>query len=246
MVWSMNKYQNIKILQRAFYSRPTVLVAIDMLGKILFHKTSKGILSGKIVEVEAYLGEIDPACHAFRGKTPRTKIFWDKPGIAYIFINYGIHCCLNAITEELNVAGCVLIRALEPIDGIEVMKKNRGVDDLLALTNGPGKLTQALNITLNQNGADLTKSDLTILDNDEEDFCVVVTSRIGISKAKREPLRFYMFGNQFISPPNNKVITFFKGLPTEVKKAFYDGTIKINLKNRTLSKQLLLSFFLQG
>ena len=82
-----------------------------------------------------------------------------------------------------------------------------------------------------------------ILDNDEEDFCVVVTSRIGISKAKREPLRFYMFGNQFISPPNNKVITFFKGSPTEVKKAFYDGTIKINLKNRTLSKQLLLSFF---
>ncbi len=243
IIKAMNEHQSIKILQTPFYSRSTILVAIDLLGKILSHKTSRGILAGKIVEVEAYLGEIDPACHAFRGKTQRTKIFWRKPGIAYIFINYGIHRCLNAITEEPNIAGCVLIRALEPISGIEVMKENRGTDNLLSLTNGPGKLTQALDITLNQNGYDLTKGDLMILDN-ESCSDIVVTSRIGITKAEKEPLRFYIHKNQFVSVQNSKVITFFKGLPEMVRKAFCDSTVKIGLKHKKLPTQLsLLSFY---
>lgn len=133
-----------KILQRSFYGRSTIEVAIDLLGKILSHKTPKGILTGKIVEVEAYIGEIDPACHAFSGRTQRTKFFWGMPGVAYIFVSYGIHYCLNAITEVPDIAGCVLIRDLEPIDGMEVMEENRSTDNLSLFTNGPGKLTQAL------------------------------------------------------------------------------------------------------
>ncbi len=232
----MNGNNNIKVLPRAFYARPTILVALDLLGKILFHNTPKGIIAGKIVEVEAYLGEIDPACHAFHGKTQRAKIFWGNPGIAYIFINYGIHYCLNTITEEPNIAGCVLVRALEPVRGISVMKENRGMGGLLSLTNGPGKLTQALGITIEQNGFNLTQGDLFILDNCDYSN-IVVTSRIGISKAENEPLRFYINDNHFVSR-QNKVIKSFKGTLEMVKEAFCDGIIKISLKRNNLPIRL--------
>lgn len=233
-----NRSHDIEILQRPFYGRSTVLVAIDLLGKVLSYKTPKGILTGKIVELEAYLGEADPACHAFSGKTQRTKVFWERPGIAYVFISYGIHCCLNAITEEPNIAGCVLIRALEPIAGVQVMQENRGIDDLVFLTNGPGKVTDALDITLNQNGSDLTQGDLVILDNNENCFDIAVTSRVGISKAQEEPLRFYIWKNRFVSPQNSRVITFSKGRSEMVKKAFCDGTTRLTLKRKNSSIQL--------
>lgn len=229
-----NKSANDKILHRSFYRRSTILVAIDLLGKIVSHRTVKGILTGKIVEVEAYLGETDPACHASKGETRRTKIFWEKPGIAYVFVNYGIHHCLNAITEETKIAGCVLVRALEPIDGVQIMKENRGTDSLLPLTNGPGKLTQALGITLEQNGADLTQGDLLIIDN--RNCCeILVTSRIGISKAKKEPLRFCIHKNRFVSPRDRRVLTFFKGSSETVKKAFHDRTVRVTLEPKVLS-----------
>ncbi|MBA2124083.1 hypothetical protein B9J78_04010 [bacterium Unc6] len=229
---NINGNNNIKVLPRAFYARPTILVSLDLLGKILFHNTPKGIIAGKIVETEAYLGEIDPACHAFFGKTQRTKIFWGNPGIAYIVINYGIYYCLNAITEEPNIAGCVLVRALEPTRGISVMQENRGIEGLLSLTNGPGKLTQALGITVEQNGFDLTQGELLIHDNCDYSN-IVVTSRIGISKAKNEPLRFYINDNQFVSR-QNKVIKCFEGTLEIVKEAFYDGIIKVFLKRNNL------------
>jgi len=237
IMMDVNGESTVKILQRPFYARPTILVAVDLLGKILFHNTPKGVVTGKIVEVEAYLGERDPACHAFNRKARRAKIFFGTPGIAYIFINYGIHSCLNAITEKPNIAGCVLIRALEPIGGIPMMKENRGVDDLLSITNGPGKLTQALGVSFNQNGVDLTQGDLLILDN-EDYFNIVVTSRIGISKAEKEPLRFAIHGNQFVSPQNRAITTFLKGSPEMVKNAFDNGTLKVTLNHKNLSTRL--------
>lgn len=225
------KNHSTKVLQRPFCSHSTILVAIDLLGKVLLHRTPKGILTGKVVEVEAYLGEIDPACHAFCGRTKRTEVFWGNPGIAYVFISYGIHCCLNVITEEPGIPGCVLIRALEPVSGIHVMKENRGIDDVSSLTNGPGKLTQALGITLSQNGSDLTQGDLVILDNNEDCLDIVITSRIGISKAEEEPLRFCVYENPFVSPQNSRTITFFKGTSEIVKKAFCKGTIRVGLEH---------------
>lgn len=226
----------IKTLQRSFYARSTILVALDLLGKIVWHNSPKGVIAGKIVEVEAYLGEIDPACHAFYGRTQRARIFWGNSGIAYVFINYGIHYCLNVITEEPAIAGCVLIRALEPIHGIREMKENRTIDNPLSLTNGPGKLTQALGITIEQNGIDLTEGDLLILDN-HDCFEVVVTCRIGISKAQNEPLRFYMNDNRFVSN-RNRVKTVFEGTSEMAKAAFCDGTIKVSLERKTSPAQL--------
>lgn len=219
-----------KILPRAFYARPTISVALDLLGKSVYHSVPRGLIAGKIVEVEAYLGERDPACHAFYGKTNRTGIFWGDPGIAYIFISYGIHYCLNTITEESNTAGCVLIRALEPTAGTSLMEKNRGVADLYSLADGPGKLTQALGITVAQNGVDLTKGNFLILSEDCSDCPdIVVTSRIGISKAEKEPLRFYIGGNRFVSRQNSAV-EFFRDTATAIKEVFDDEAIDMSLR----------------
>ena len=219
---------NSETLQRSFYNRHTILVAIDLLGKLLTYKKEKEIIAGKIVEVEAYLGIKDPSCHAYVGKTNRSKIFWEMPGIAYVFLNYGIHHCLNAITEKPNIPGCVLIRAVEPVIGIETMKNNRNKTIISNLTNGPGKLTQAYGITLEHNRIDLTCSNLRICDF-ENGSTVLVTSRIGISKAKNEPLRFCEKNNPFVSNQNKKLIHYIEGHANTVKKSFLDETLKVNL-----------------
>jgi len=225
---NIEKGSNFTKLKRSFYSRNTILVAIDLIGKILYYRTDQGIFKGQVVEVEAYLGDKDPACHAFVGKTQRSKIFWDKPGLAYIFVIYGIYHCLNAITEEPNIPGCVLIRALEPLQGIDTMKRNRNINDLISLTNGPGKLTQAYGITREQNGMDMIESNLCFFNNSSYDE-INVTSRIGISKAISEPLRFYVHKNPFVSRSNRKPKKFYKGSPKEIIDAFQDGTLKVNL-----------------
>ena len=214
-------------LSSDFYARPTISVAVDLLSNILVHQTSKGAVAGEIVEVEAYLGEKDPACHAFYGKTKRTKVFWENPGTVYVFVNYGIHFCLNAITRTSQAVGCVLIRALEPTVGIHVMEENRKTNGHLALTNGPAKLTQALGITLAHNGANFTQGSLRILGN-EEPPNIVVTSRVGITKAKEEPLRFYKDGCPFVTP-QNKLPRFFAGTQEMVKNAFRDGTLRVSI-----------------
>ena len=215
-------------LNRSFYNRHTIHVAIDLVGKILSYKSGLGTIKGKVVEVEAYLGEKDPACHAYVVKTKRSQIFWADPGLAYIFINYGIHHCLNAITEKPNVPGCVLIRAVEPLMGIDIMKRNRAKEELTLLTNGPGKLTQAFGINIIHNGMDLTDGDLTFETNDDCDD-IVVSSRIGISKAKREPLRFYEKDNPFVSQIKRNKKVFFEGSPRKIKASFTDGVIQVNL-----------------
>lgn len=221
-----------QILPRDFYSRSTILVAIDLVGKILLHRTIRGSLSGKILEVEAYLGESDPACHASRGRTKRTNVFWQGHGRAYVFLNYGIHHCLNAITCDNESPGCVLIRAVEPLENVNLMEENRGTHDSRIIANGPGKLTQAFGITLEHNGADLTKGDLVILKQEDREE-ILVTSRIGISKAEKEPLRFRTCSNIATYSSSRRITVFFKGTREKVKKAFNEGILSTDVGPRT-------------
>lgn len=191
-------------LLRRFYRRKTRTVAKQLLGKILVHKTNEGIISGKIVETEAYLGQRDPGSHASRGITERNKIMFGRAGIAYIYFVYGKHYCLNIVTEKEGVAGAVLIRALEPIDGIELMKRNREKDWLwVRLTNGPGRLTQALGITSSMNGTDLTGNRLFVMSRaqckTERNSSIISTGRVGIKKGDKLPYRYHIEGNSFVS-----------------------------------------------
>lgn len=188
-----------KPLPQSFYRRDTRQVAKSLLGKVLVHRTVDGLTRGKIVETEAYYGPGDPASHAYKGKTKRAKIMWGKPGIAYVYFTYGMHYLLNVITEGEAKAGAVLIRALEPQEGIDLMKKRRGLSEVRNLTNGPAKLTRAFGITIRQNGIDLTKGDLIIEEGEDEEFEVISAQRIGIKAGREANLRFYIKGNRFVS-----------------------------------------------
>lgn len=179
-----------RILSRSFYARPTVEVARALLGKILVHGegSSENKRAGRIVETEAYLGTSDPAAHAYRGVTPRTRVLFGPPGHAYVYLIYGMHCCLNVSAEEEGAAGCVLIRAIEPLANVT------------GSGSGPGRLTKALGITLKHNGADLTRGPITIREPaHSESFAIGVSPRIGIRKAADLPLRFFVSGNAHVS-----------------------------------------------
>ena len=177
-------------LPRSFYARPTVEVARDLLGKILVH----GRTAGRIIETEAYLGSQDEASHAFRGPTPRNRVMFGPPGHAYVYFIYGMYECMNVVTETDGTAGAVLIRALEPLRGIETMRRRRPhAKREQDLTSGPGKLTIALGITRRQNGADLTRGPLTIHPPDHPlQFEIESTPRIGIRRCADWPLRFLL------------------------------------------------------
>lgn len=161
-----------RILPRSFYGRPTLRVAQDLIGLVLVHDTPAGTTAGAIVEAEAYIGESDPACHAAPGPTVRNAPLYGPPGIAYVYLNYGIHHLANAVTEPEGCPAAVLIRALEPLDGIDLMRRRRArgtgrradsfADD--ALCRGPGNLTRAMGISLRQNRSDLTSGPLRIED----------------------------------------------------------------------------------
>jgi DNA-3-methyladenine glycosylase len=177
------------ILPRAFYDRPTLDVARDLIGKLLVHQTRGGRTSGAIVEVEAYIGESDPACHAAPGPTARNAPLYGPPGVAYVYLNYGIHYLVNAVTEPEGSPAAILIRALEPREGVGLMRRRRStgtsrrasdlrVDDLC---RGPGNLTKALGITLRQNWYDLTASALRIEDPGERVRPIEWSRRIGIT-----------------------------------------------------------------
>jgi len=172
-------------LSRKFYSRDTKTVAKELLGKILVHKTKRGILKGKIVETEAYLGVNDPGSHAYKGITPRNKVMFGAPGKIYVYFVYGNHFLLNIVTEKEGKAGAVLIRALEPVKNINE-------------TNGPGKLTKEMKITKEFYGKDITKKPLYVLNN-KSNFNIVKTTRIGLSKGQEKLLRFYIKDNRFVS-----------------------------------------------
>jgi DNA-3-methyladenine glycosylase len=186
-----------EVLPRKFYARSTIEVAKDLLGKVLVHGETAGI----IVETEAYLGGDDLASHSARGITDRTRVIFGPPGHAYVYLIYGVYQCLNIVAEPEGRPGCVLIRAIEPTTGIETMQQRRpSAKRLEALASGPGKLTLATNITRNLNGADVTKGPLLVVrQRPEPRFRIKSTPRIGITKCAHLPLRFIIEGNPFVS-----------------------------------------------
>ena len=187
-------------LPAGFYDRATELVARDLLGTVLEHRTPQGTVRGRIVETEAYLGPHDPACHAAAGLTPRTRTLHGPPGHAYVYFIYGMHWCFNAVTREEGHGSAVLIRALEPISGLPLMRRRRGVPDDVSLTSGPARLCMAFGIDRGQDGASLSRGALRILRGDPvPDEDVLVTPRVGITKAAEWPLRFLVRGNRFVS-----------------------------------------------
>ena len=185
------------VLKRNFYERHTVEVARGLLGKVLVHGRTAGI----IVETEAYLGGDDLAAHSAIGITDRTRVIFGPPGHAYVYFIYGMYECLNLVCEPEGKPGCVLIRALEPVAGIDWMRERRPAakkDEDLA--SGPGKLTLAMAITRAQNGADVTHGALVVRDPRETRHVeIAVTPRIGITKCADLPLRFVVKGNRFVS-----------------------------------------------
>jgi DNA-3-methyladenine glycosylase len=206
----------IRPLDRAFFSRDPRRVARELLGKVLVREKvrerrdrppGKKLLTARIVEVEAYLGAEDPAAHAAAGNTARTAVLFGPPGHAYVYFIYGNHYCLNVSCEPEGRAGSVLIRALEPLSGIEEMAQARGTEihgakDLLRLTSGPGRLAQAFAITrARDNGCDLTSaaSHLWIGEDGYRAQAIGMTPRIGITKAADKPLRYILAGNAFVS-----------------------------------------------
>ena len=187
-------------MKPSFYTRPVLEVAEGLIGCVVDH----GETSGVIVETEAY-HDSEPACHAYVGLTPRTETLFGPPGRAYVYLSYGVHALLNAVCEPEGVGAAVLIRALEPLDGIELMAERRGLPagNLRGLCSGPGKLTQALGIGLSDNGGDLARGPVVISQRPERfsDPVVQRDLRIGISKAAELPWRFCLAGSPYLSVP---------------------------------------------
>lgn len=193
-----------KPLSKEFYLQDTVSAARGLLGKVLVHRVNGGVVAGTIVETEAYLRD-DPACHASRGLTKRNAVMFGEPGRAYVYFTYGMYHCFNAVTSPPGVGEAVLVRAVEPLEGIEMMKKNRGTDDFFNLASGPGKLCQAFGLDRRHNGLDLASSDLIILDSTPSDFEIVTTTRIGIREAADRPWRYYIDKNPHVSKSAKRV-----------------------------------------
>jgi DNA-3-methyladenine glycosylase len=186
-----------RILTRSFYNRDAILVARELLGKILVH----GRVAGMIVETEAYLGGDDLAAHSARGITNRTRVIFGPPGHAYVYFIYGMHECLNLVAEPKGSPGCVLIRAAEPMVGIDLMKRRRTkARSVEKLASGPGNLTRVFAISRAQNGVDVTRGSLVVRKwRREPAFEIQVTPRIGIRHCADWPLRFVVAGNGAVS-----------------------------------------------
>jgi DNA-3-methyladenine glycosylase len=193
-------------LPRSFYGPSAEAVAPRLLGQLLLRNTRDGLCGGVIVETEAYLAD-DPACHAFNGPTARNRVMWGPPGHAYVYFIYGNHWCFNVVCLPPGKAEAVLVRAIEPTVGLEIMQARRPVNHPRLLTNGPGKLSEAMGIDRSLDGDDLcdAKSPVYIARNPDLKSCLrqlgpmVITTRIGIVKAAALPLRFYLNGSDFVS-----------------------------------------------
>jgi DNA-3-methyladenine glycosylase len=189
-------------LRRAFYEQTTIDVAKQLLGKYLVRKHSEGNAIGRIVETEAYVGPHDLACHAAKGRTARTEVMFGPAGRAYVYFIYGFYHMLNLVTEAKDYPAAVLIRAVEPVDGIELMRERRRSNELRDLASGPGKLCQAFAIDRSLNGADLCGKMLFVEDRGESAVKFQATTRIGVDYAgkwKHKPWRFFIKGSEFVS-----------------------------------------------
>ena len=187
-------------LPRSFYDRPTLDVARDLLGKVLVHDRRGVRTSGAIVEVEAYIGEADPACHAAPGPTPRNAPMYGAAGHVYVYLNYGIHWMVNIVTESQGSPAAVLIRALDPIEGVEVMRRRRGGPAMdQDLCRGPGNLTKAMGITQSENRADLLGPRLYIEDRGLQMGSIAWGPRIGINVGKEHPWRAWVLAHSAVS-----------------------------------------------
>lgn len=211
------KKYKIRRLQRAQLPSDTIALARFLIGKVVVHDLPAGRVSGRIVETEAYPPG-DPAGHHFRGPTPRIKSMYKAPGHSYVFFNYGAHFMLNVSAEPEGAAGGILIRAVEPLEGIEQMKKNRGCADLLGLTRGPGRLAAAFQINRAHDGIDLCSAGTLWLGEVVDAKAmqkskIGETVRIGITRAADQVLRFYEPGNLFVSGP--KRLLSPRKLPTQ-------------------------------
>lgn len=195
------RFRTGKILPAAFFDRDTEQVSRELLGCVLECTSARGKASGIIVETEAYIGEHDPACHAAAGRTMRTAPLYGRPGTAYVYFIYGMYWCVNAVTRAEGLPSAVLIRALEPLAGVELMRARRvRAKTDRELTNGPGKLCIALGIGRAHNGASLQRGPIVIREGERvADSEVVVASRVGIKKAADWPLRWYVRNNSFVS-----------------------------------------------
>jgi len=187
-------------LPRQFFVRDPVVLARDLLGRVLFYKTPEGLLAGRIVETEAYTGEADPASHAFRGRTARNAVMFGPAGHAYVYFTYGMHHCLNVTAEAQGTAGAVLLRALEPLAGIEIMRARGDHSPESRLLSGPGKIGRAFGLSLEDNGRDFTRGPLGLaagapVANRE----VAISRRIGISRAVELPYRFTVVSSRSVS-----------------------------------------------
>jgi DNA-3-methyladenine glycosylase len=186
----------VKALPVEFYARPVLEVARELVGCTISH----GECTGVIVEAEAY-HQSEPACHAFPGVTARNRVLFDRPGLAYVYRSYGIHACINAVTEAEGVGAAVLLRALEPVEGIDVMRARRGLERVEDLCSGPGKLTQALGIGLDLDGSDLVQGPIRVGPRPTgwTDVEILAGTRIGITKAADLPWRFCAVGSRSVS-----------------------------------------------
>lgn len=192
-------------LPLSFYQQETIIVARNLLGTYLVHESAEGTTAGRITETEAYLWG-DPACHAYRRKTDRNAAMFGPPGLAYVYQIYGLHYCVNVVTAPEGVGEAVLIRSLQPTEGIELMQRRRGTDKLKDLCRGPGRLVQAMGITKNLNGISMLESPFYVMPADSSgvpnaDFQIVTTTRIGITQGADLPYRFYIADNPFVSFP---------------------------------------------
>ena len=200
---SSRKPSGFRTLPRSFYDRPTLKVAKDLLGKVLVHRASSGVTAGMIVEAEAYIGEDDPACHAAPGPTNRNAPLYGRPGFSYVYLNYGIHYLVNVVTETAGRPAAVLIRALEPVDGLGLMQKRRAPARTQVpnthLCRGPGNLTRALGITLAENRLDLVSGRLVIEDRGVAIGPVAWGTRIGIRVGVEKRWRCWIAGHPAVS-----------------------------------------------
>lgn len=202
----MKKFHSNKKLGSHFYKRELLTVAKDLLGKIFVKSDGKNFLSGKIVEVEAYHGDFDEAAHSYKGLTKRTQIMFERGGYLYVYFTYGVHHCCNIVTGKKGQGTAVLIRGIEPLTGIQKMRRNRfggkkiREEEIFNLTSGPGKICQAFRIDRSHSGIDLTGDNIYILDSEKiKPNEIGISRRIGISKSVELPWRFFIKDNPYVS-----------------------------------------------